>query len=74
MNKCLLRLHAHQLARWARIVTPFVEQSTDTPAARKASLRWKAKDSGKTPPLPSFDFFLPEVDIQKILTKILLGW
>jgi len=41
---------------------------------RTASFRWKAKDSHKTPPLPPFDFFLPEVDIQKILTKILVGW
>jgi hypothetical protein len=41
---------------------------------RTASLRWKAKDSRKTPPLPPFDFFLPEVDIQKILPQILVGW
>jgi hypothetical protein len=42
--------------------------------ARTASLCWKAKDSRMTPPVPPFDFFLPEVDIQKIITKILVGW
>jgi hypothetical protein len=41
---------------------------------RTASLHWKAKGSRKTPPLPPFDFFLPEVDIQKILPQILVGW
>ena len=41
---------------------------------RTASLHWKAKDSRKTLPLPPFDFFLPEVDIQKILPQILVGW
>jgi hypothetical protein len=41
---------------------------------RTASLLWSARDSRKTPPVPSFDFFLPEVDIQKILPKILVGW
>jgi hypothetical protein len=41
---------------------------------RSASLHWKAKDSRQTPPVPPFDFFLPEVDIQKIITKILVGW
>ena len=41
---------------------------------RTASLRWKAKDSRKTPPLPPFDFFLPGFDILKILPKILVGW
>lgn len=41
---------------------------------RTASLRWAARDTRKTPPLPPFDFFLPEVDIQKILPKILVGW
>jgi hypothetical protein len=39
-----------------------------------ASLHWKSKDSRQTPPLPPFDFFLPEVDIQKILPQILIGW
>jgi hypothetical protein len=41
---------------------------------RTASLRWAARDTRKTPPLPPFDFFLPEVDIQKILPQILVGW
>ena len=41
---------------------------------RTASLRWVARDTRKTPPLPPFDFFLPEVDIQKILPQILVGW
>ena len=41
---------------------------------RTASLRWKAKDSRQTPPLPPFDFFLPKVDIQKIFSQILIGW
>jgi hypothetical protein len=41
---------------------------------RTASLRWAARDTRKTPPLPPFDFFLPEVDIQKILSQILVGW
>ena len=41
---------------------------------RTASLRWAARDTRKTPPLPPFDFFLPEVDIKKILPQILVGW
>ena len=41
---------------------------------RTASLRWVARDTRETPPLPPFDFFLPEVDIQKILPQILVGW
>ena len=41
---------------------------------RTASLRWVARDTRKTSPLPPFDFFLPEVDIQKILPQILVGW
>jgi hypothetical protein len=41
---------------------------------RTASLRWVARDTRKTPPLPPFDFFLTEVDIQKILPQILVGW
>jgi hypothetical protein len=41
---------------------------------RTASLRWIARNTHKTPPLPPFDFFLPEVDIPKILSKILVGW
>ena len=41
---------------------------------RTASLRWEANDSRKSLPLPPFDFFLPEVDIPKILSRILVGW
>ena len=41
---------------------------------RTASLLWTARDSHKTPPLPPFDFFLPDIDILKILPKILVGW
>jgi len=41
---------------------------------RNASLHWNARNSHKPPPLPPFDFFLPEVNIQKILSKILVGW
>jgi len=41
---------------------------------RTASLHWKAKDSRQTPPVPPFDFFLPKVDIPKILPQILIGW
>jgi hypothetical protein len=41
---------------------------------RTASLRWIARNTRKTAPLPPFDFFLPEVDLQKILPQILVGW
>ena len=41
---------------------------------RTASLLWTSRDSHKTPPLPPFDFFLPDIDILKILPKILVGW
>lgn len=41
---------------------------------RTASFHWTARDSHKTPPLPPFDFFLPDIDILKILPKILVGW
>jgi hypothetical protein len=41
---------------------------------RTASLHWNARNSHKSPPLPPFDFFLPEVNIEKILSKILVGW
>jgi hypothetical protein len=41
---------------------------------RTASLHWNARNSRKSPPLPPFDFFLPEVNVEKILSKILLGW
>ena len=41
---------------------------------RTASLHWTARDTRMNPPLPPFDFFLPEVDIPKILSKILVGW
>jgi hypothetical protein len=41
---------------------------------RAASLLWEANDSQKSLSPPPFDFFLPEVDISKILSKILVGW
>ena len=41
---------------------------------RTASLHWNARNFHKSPPLPPFDFFLPEVNIEKILSKILVGW